>query len=483
MSERLTELEIRALAGAFATSLSAVQLLERAGVDRLEQPSWAPAQSPLAFWVEVNNFLDSGGLPDGRRRILAAAAERYPANPVFAQARDFAAGFSAAGTAAGHGPAAAAGVPGGFSSPDGLPLPYTVLALDAVRFSAHGTLVQLAWRRGLREIVDEACGRTGIAADAIQLQDRGDGFLGVVAVSVPKATLAADFVRELRIALRAFNRTRNDTGRVRVRLALHHGDVIVDGTGFAGQPTIVAARLVDAPPVRQVLADAPSEDLALIVSDELYAATVAEQLRGLDPGEFREVTVEVPKFSGTAWVQVPAAGRGAETDRAAAERPAAAVTDDKPADAARWDFLVSAAEADENWGTWIAWELEQRGYRVHIETWDALPGQHDLRRLDDAIRYSERTLVVLSDNYLQAVEVQAEWHAAWQRDPDGMRRRLIPVRVAECKPDGLLRGIVAIDLVGLPREAAATELVEQVKRSLAGRYRPAGPPPFPGPNG
>ncbi|WP_322770510.1 effector-associated domain EAD1-containing protein [Frankia sp. Cr1] len=80
LSERLTDQEIRALAGAFATSLSAVQLLERAGLDRLEQPSWAPAQAPLAFWAEVNNFLDSGGLPewsaaDSRRRRGALPGE------------------------------------------------------------------------------------------------------------------------------------------------------------------------------------------------------------------------------------------------------------------------------------------------------------------------------------------------------------------------------------------------------------------------
>ncbi len=104
-------------------------------------------------------------------------------------------------------------------------------------------------------------------------------------------------------------------------------------------------------------------------------------------------------------------------------------------------------------------------------------------RLNDAIVHSKRTLVVLSENYLQAAQVQAEWQAAWQADPNGMRRKLIPVRVAECEPDGLLRGIVHIDLVGLPQEAAATRLVEQIKRSVAGGYRPSDPPRFPGPKG
>jgi class 3 adenylate cyclase len=480
LSERLTDQEIQALARAFATPVSAVQLLERAGLERPEQPNWAAAQTPLVFWNEVNSFLGNGALPNGRRLILSVAAERYPASPVFAPWRNSAPG----GPSPRPRPTGSTDPSGRLTAPGDLPMPYTVLALDAVRFSQHGTLVQLAWRRGLREIVEEACRRTGIPADAVRLQDRGDGFLGVVAVGVPKARLAADFVRELRIALRTYNRTRNDTGRVRLRMALHYGDVIVDDTGFAGQATVVAARLVDAPPVRQILQDLPAEDFALIISDELYAATVAERLRGLDPHEFRRVAVTVPKFSGMAWVQVPAAGLIAETERAAADRPATAVTDDKPADAPRWDFLISVAEPDENWGTWIAWELEKKGgYRVHIETWDAQPGEHVVRRLNDAIVHSDRMLVVLSENYLRAAKVQAEWHAAWHADPNGMRRKLIPVRVAECEPDGLLRGIVHIDIVGLPQEAAATKLLEAVERSIKGGYRPPSPPPFPGPDG
>ncbi|WP_242419224.1 effector-associated domain EAD1-containing protein, partial [Frankia sp. CpI1-P] len=84
MTERLTDGEVQALAGAFANSLSARQVLEAAGLAVARQPNWGDTTS-LRFWREVNSLLGNGILPEGRRQVLAAAAAEFPANPVFAQ--------------------------------------------------------------------------------------------------------------------------------------------------------------------------------------------------------------------------------------------------------------------------------------------------------------------------------------------------------------------------------------------------------------
>ncbi|ONH60943.1 hypothetical protein CcI49_09140 [Frankia sp. CcI49] len=150
------------------------------------------------------------------------------------------------------------------------------------------------------------------------------------------------------------------------------------------------------------------------------------------------------------------------------------------AGAHKWDFLVSAAEHDESWASWIAWQLEERGYRAHLETWDVAAGAVIAEALDDAIRHAQRTIVVLSPSYLQSSMVRAAWQRAWARDPAGVRRLLIPVRVAPCDPDGLLRGIRYIDLVGLDERRSNAYLLEQIERSVVGRYRPTEAPRFPG---
>lgn len=79
---------------------------------------------------------------------------------------------------------------------------------------------------------------------------------------------------------------------------------------------------------------------------------------------------------------------------------------------------------------------------------------------------ARHTLPVLSPSYLAAEYTQPEWAAAFARDPQGRERALIPVRVTECHPDGLLAqviyadlagraGTISVDLEKLPPEAGA----------------------------
>ncbi|EFC83596.1 effector-associated domain EAD1-containing protein [Parafrankia sp. EUN1f] len=74
--------EVQALAAAFPARSASQSLLTAAGLAPEQQPSWA-ARSALEFWTEVNQLLTAGALVDGRRKILAAAAERLPENPHF----------------------------------------------------------------------------------------------------------------------------------------------------------------------------------------------------------------------------------------------------------------------------------------------------------------------------------------------------------------------------------------------------------------
>ncbi len=89
----------------------------------------------------------------------------------------------------------------------------------------------------------------------------------------------------------------------------------------------------------------------------------------------------------------------------------------------------------------------------------------------------QRTIAVLSPDYLSARFTQPEWAAAFAQDPRGEKGTLVPVRVKKCDLEGLLPQIVYIDLVGLNGAAARDALLTGVKR---GRSRPGTAPPFPG---
>ncbi len=97
--------------------------------------------------------------------------------------------------------------------------------------------------------------------------------------------------------------------------------------------------------------------------------------------------------------------------------------------------------------------------------------------MQKAASEARRTIAVLSETYLKSEFTQPEWAAAFAQDPTGKHRKLIPVRVKECQPAGLLRPIVYVDLVGIDEAAAENVLL----RSLAeDRAKPDQKPRFPG---
>jgi hypothetical protein len=124
----------------------------------------------------------------------------------------------------------------------------------------------------------------------------------------------------------------------------------------------------------------------------------------------------------------------------------------------RWDFFVSYTQADQAWAEWIAWVLEEDGYRVLIQTWDFVPGTNWIKGMQDGAERATRTIAVLSGDYLESVYAGAEWRAAWGNDPEGAARKLLAIRVRECERPGLLKGVVGFDLFGLDEAAAEARL-------------------------
>ena len=92
-----------------------------------------------------------------------------------------------------------------------------------------------------------------------------------------------------------------------------------------------------------------------------------------------------------------------------------------------WDFFVSYTQADRAWAVWVAWVLEEAGYRVLVQAWDFVPGgnwTHGCRPGERAAR----TIAVLS---------RSTWSrstAAPNGGPRGPATR--PARSGSCCPSG-----------------------------------------------
>jgi len=142
------------------------------------------------------------------------------------------------------------------------------------------------------------------------------------------------------------------------------------------------------------------------------------------------------------------------------------------------DYFISYTAADVQWAEWVAWVLEGKNKSTTIlQAWDFVPGSNFVLEMQKAASSASRTIAVLSPDYLRSAYAKPEWAAAFAQDPEGMKRKLVPVMVRDCMPDGLLNTIVHIKLVNLSEEAAENVLL---KGLLGTRQKPAQTPSFPG---
>ncbi len=125
-------------------------------------------------------------------------------------------------------------------------------------------------------------------------------------------------------------------------------------------------------------------------------------------------------------------------------------------------FFISYNKADRDRAQWIARQLRDADYTVIIQADDFGPGSNFVLEMDRAAKEAERTIAVLSPDYLTALFTHPEWAAAFAKDPTGKDRKLIPVRVRECQPEGLLGQVVYIDLVGRQDAVARRLLLDGV---------------------
>ncbi|MFB7613965.1 TIR domain-containing protein [Kitasatospora sp. NPDC056181] len=145
------------------------------------------------------------------------------------------------------------------------------------------------------------------------------------------------------------------------------------------------------------------------------------------------------------------------------------------------DFFISYSPADERWAAWIAWTLEEAGYRAFLQAWDFVPGTNFVDFMDRGVTESAATIALLSRHYERSRYGRMEWQAALRSDPDAPDRRLLTVRIEDIPVDGLLATLTYIDLVGVDEPAHARRLLlARVGQAMDGRARPELRPGYPG---
>jgi hypothetical protein len=172
---------------------------------------------------------------------------------------------------------------------------------DLEKYSTLDGDTQKAAQRGLAEALDVAAAEAGMRRWAWERQESGDGELAILPPDEDEAVAVGAFPVALDRALRDIHR--RDGLLLRVRLGVNYGMVQPADLGFAGLGPSDAARMIDAPAVKNALEALPDARVVLAVAAGLYRDIIRQGHSSLRWDQFREV--RVPRINGTAFISIP----------------------------------------------------------------------------------------------------------------------------------------------------------------------------------
>lgn len=340
---------------------------------------------------------------------------------------------------------------------------------DGRRTNRH----QLAIRDGLYRTVREAFQQVSIPWDAVEHEDRGDGIFALLPPQVPKGLLVEALPSALVAQLEAHNRAHARQEQIRLRMALHAGEVNYDQHGATAASINLAFRLADAPPLKSALAGSPGV-LAIIVSSWFFEEVVRHA--ATDVARYRQVRVAVKETNTIAWIFLPdRLGAVQDPDRGSSDQVIQRA--EQRLDLGGHAF-ISYVREDSHRVDELQQMLEASGVPVWRDTADVSPGEDWRVRIRQVITNNalvfiacfSRASLARQKSY-QNEELTLAIEQLRLRMPD--EPWFIPVRFDECDiPDRdigagrTLRSIQCADLFGSHAGDGAARLTSAVLRIL-----------------
>jgi hypothetical protein len=177
-------------------------------------------------------------------------------------------------------------------------------ALDVKGYGGRPVPQRDAVQERLSQLVAAAVATCGdeLSLQLIEHQWSGDGINALLPTDIDPTAVVPVLIRSLAARLHLDNRRHAD--RIRLRMAVGVGLSEARATGYGGPMIMEISRLIDSAALRSALDNAPDADLAVAVSDHLYALVIKAGYPGIPEGQFSAVTAASKEFSETAWIWV-----------------------------------------------------------------------------------------------------------------------------------------------------------------------------------
>jgi hypothetical protein len=182
---------------------------------------------------------------------------------------------------------------------------YLCLSVDVQGYGGNDDGRQAEIQRDLIDLLDRAGERAGLERRRWIRQPKGDEELALIPADEPLGRVVGDFCLELAAALWRYNRARDRTARMRLRLALDDGPVDLSANGFVGRAVVGVSRLVNARPLRRALDLTDRAELAIMLSDGVHRDWVDSGRSSVRPEWCHRTTVVEKEYAADAWLWLP----------------------------------------------------------------------------------------------------------------------------------------------------------------------------------
>jgi tetratricopeptide (TPR) repeat protein len=182
---------------------------------------------------------------------------------------------------------------------------HTILVTDVEAFGdrRRTNQHQVGVRDGLYRVVQTAFAAAGVGWEDCYSEDRGDAVFVLAPADVPKAVFVETLPHAMVSALQRHNSTHVVEQQIRLRVALHAGEVNYDDHGVTSAAVNLAFRLVDAAPFKAALRSSPGL-LALISSAWFFDEVVRHSSRA-GPAHYQRVDISEKETSTVGWIALP----------------------------------------------------------------------------------------------------------------------------------------------------------------------------------
>jgi class 3 adenylate cyclase len=206
------------------------------------------------------------------------------------------------------------------------PIHKTLLVFDIEKFGPRQHIEQAEAQRVMYGFLEQVLTKAEIEQTSTRVEDRGDGVFVVLDADVSKPKLIRSVLTELPTALYDYNRLASDTAKMRMRAAVHAGDVEITSRGVVGTPAIEVFRLLNSKKLYAQLEES-GELLVFAVSEAVHHDVIRHDHSGVRADHFHPIDADDKEPRVAGWIYATTPPRHTTTaDQTAPTEPAAPAT-------------------------------------------------------------------------------------------------------------------------------------------------------------